>query len=196
MNSLIILIISLKLTICSKLIKIPLILQFTKVNYNLYSYYNASHFLNDNYKKEITLEINIGTPSQKIKAYINPDSYCFQFKISKINSSYNYYPHKSTSFNTDKIQSLKNKYIISNDAFIFNKNETYILPFVSLEELNISSNMNISLIAEIGLNNPATYMGHNLHTCNSFISGLKNMKAINTRIFSIKYYNKYSLILF
>ena len=194
MNSILI-IFFLKIYICSKIISFPLKLKFQKYNYLAYSSYNSTNFLNDNYKKELIVEMNIGTPAKKINVFLNPDSYCFEFKSSSLNSSTNYYPHKSTSFNIDKIQSFLNnnvpRYISSNDIFNFSKNETFKLSFVTLEKLNISTNKNISLIPEIGLNNLRTFMGYNFFSCNNFINGLKNIKAIKNRIFSIKYNNKY-----
>ena len=155
MNSILIIFFSLKIYICSKIISFPLKLKFQKYNYLAYSSYNSTNFLNDNYKKELIVEMNIGTPAKKINVFLNPDSYCFEFKSSSLNSSKNYYPHKSTSFNIDKIQSFLNnnvpRYISSNDIFNFSKNETFKLSFVTLEKLNISTNKNISLIPEIGL---------------------------------------------
>ena len=130
----------------------------------LYSSYNSSHFINEYYKKELILEMNIGTPSQKINANINPDSFCFEFKHSKINSTNTYYPYKSKTFQKNKnqnTQSTTSKYISSNDIFNFSSNETYSLSFVLLEKLNINSNTNISLFPVLGFNNPATYFGHN-----------------------------------
>ena len=82
-------------------------------------------------------------------AYINPDSFCFEFKHSKINSTNTYYPYKSKTFQKNKnqnTQSTTSKYISSNDIFNFSSNETYSLSFVLLEKLNINSNTNINIL--------------------------------------------------
>ena len=71
---------------------------------NISKFYNSTDFYNDYFNRSILLEMNIGTPAKKINVFLNPDSYCFEFKSSSLNSSTNYYPHKSTSFNIDKIQ--------------------------------------------------------------------------------------------
>ncbi len=194
MNEIILFLILIKLFICSKILAFPLKLKFPSYNYMQYSTYNSFNILKDNYKKELIIEMNIGTPPQKIDIYVNPTSYCFEFKKSKSNSASNYYPHQSSTFNIIK-QSINplafTQVINSTDLFIFNKNESYLLSFVSLENLNISYNKNISLIGEIGLNNPMTYLHYNLYSCNSLIYDLKNIKAINKKIFSFKFDNKY-----
>ena len=194
MKNIFFLLILFKINISLKILSFPLKLQFTKYSYLLYSSYNATDYINENFKKELTFEMKIGTPSQKIDIYINPESSCFELKQSKPNSTNNYYPHKSSSFNINKIPNSENNYrrlITSNDIFNLSQNESYTISFVSLEKLNISNNMNISLSPELGINNPALYLGHNLDSCMSFIYDLKNMKAIDKRIISFKYDNKY-----
>ena len=87
--------------ICSKIISIPFNFKYLKSSY--YSY-NSSDYLNEHYKKELLLQMNMGIPTQKVNTYLNPDSSCFQLIISEINSTNNYNPGKSTSFNINKIE--------------------------------------------------------------------------------------------
>ena len=134
----------------SKIIIFPLKIQFPKCNYMSYGSYNSSDFIKENYKKNLRIEMTIGSPPQKIEAYVNPTSYCFEFKSSKLNSTSNYYPHESTTFKINQQQTTKNtfvQFIQSSDLFTFNKNESYTLSFVSLQKLNINLDNNISLIA-------------------------------------------------
>ena len=173
----------------SKIISIPFQFQSIKRNYLSFS---SSDFIDEFYKKVLILELNIGTPSQKINAYLNPSSYCIEMKLSELSTT-NYYPHKSTSFNIDKSQTEQNnlfKLIVSNDIFNFNKNESYKFSFVVSEKLNISTNQDISLIPEIGINNPIFYY-ELFYQCNNFIYGLKEMKAIDKKMFSIKLNDKF-----
>ena len=195
MNKIILFLILIKVNTCSKILTFPFKLKFPKYNYMEYGSYTAFNFLKDNYKKDLIIEMNIGTPSQRIDIYVNSYSYCFEFKQSNSNSSSNYHPHQSSTFKINKNQQTNpfayNKLIHSTDLFTFNKNESYNLSFVSLEKLNISSNKNISFIGEIGLNNQMTYLLYNYYSCNSLINDLKSIKAIDNKIFSFKFENKY-----
>ena len=142
MNSFILLILFF-IEINSKIISFPFKYNSTKNNYN-YNSYNSSNFLNDYYKKELLIQMNIGTPSQKINAYLNPNSYCFEFKPSKSN----YYPYKSSSFiiNKEETSSIYSfNYITSSDIFNLNinQNESYKLSFITPKKLNISTNKKI-----------------------------------------------------
>ena len=174
----------------SKIISFPFKYSSTKNNNN-YNFYNSSHFLNDYFIKELLIQMDIGTPSQKINAYLNSKSYCFKFKQSESN----YYPFKSSSFSIDKddsssIYSLN--YITLSDKFNFdiNQDESYKLSFQTAEKLNKSKNNDISLIPEIGINNPLMYISY-AFTCNNFLNDLRNMKIINHRIYSIVCTNNY-----
>ena len=178
----------LKISICSKIISIPFKFASTKSNYFKY---NSSDFFNEYYTKVLLLQMNIGTSPQKVNAYLNPNSYCFEFKSSENN----YFPYNSSSFNTNqnKITNPQKgafNYITSNDIITFNTNESYKMSFVTMEELDIGGNKNISLIPEIGINNPAVYYGY-FYLCNNFIDDLKKMKAIDNKIFSVKYNNRF-----
>ena len=194
MNLIILFFILIKTTFFSKIITFPLKIQFPKCNYMSYGSYNSSDFIKENYKKNLRIEMTIGSPPQKIEAYVNPISYCFEFKSSKSNSTSNYYPHESNTFKINQQQTTPNtfvQFIQSSDLFTFNKNESYTLSFVSLQKLNINLDNNISLIAEIGLNNPVTYLHNVLYSCNSLIYDLKSIKAIDKKIFSFYFVNKY-----
>ena len=156
----------------SKIISFPFKYNSTKNNYKSNSY-NSSNFLNEYYIKELLIQMNIGSPFQKINAYLSPETYCFEFKKSESN----YYPYKSSSFSLNKDESTpinSFNYITSSDIFNFNnnENESYKLTFRSSGKLNISSNKDISLIPEIGINNPLMYIG-SLISCNNFIDDLK-----------------------
>ena len=72
MKNIFFLLILFKINISLKIISFPLKLQFTKYSYLLYSSYNATNYINENFKKDLTFEMNIGTPSQKIDVYIIP----------------------------------------------------------------------------------------------------------------------------
>ena len=174
----------------SKIISFPFKYNSTKNNYKS-NFYNSSNFLNDYYIKELLIQMNIGSPFQKINAYLNPETYCFEFKKSESN----YYPYKSSSFSLNKDESTpinSFNYITSSDIFNFNnnKNESYKISFRSSGKLNISSNKDISLIPEIGINNPLMYIG-SLISYNNFIDDLKKLKIINYRIYSIVCNNNY-----
>ena len=140
MNFFIILLILLRITLCSKILSIPF--KFKSIKSNYYTY-NSSTFFNEYYNKELILEINIGTPFQKINAVLNPNSYCLILTASEPN----YYPHKSSSFKVNPNNNPKNSYYIfteSSDVFNFNTNESYKLFFSTSDKLNISTNKNIS----------------------------------------------------
>ena len=186
MNSFIILLILLKITSCSKILSIPF--KFKSIKSNYYTY-NSSTFFNEYYNKELILEINIGTPFQKINAVLNPNSYCLILTASEPN----YYPHKSSSFKVNPNNNPKNSYYIfteSSDVFNFNTNESYKLFFSTSDKLNISTNKNISLTPEIGINNPLAYYGY-FYKCNNLIEDLQKKKTIQKKMFSVKMNDKW-----
>ena len=51
------------------------------------------------------------------------------------------------------------KIIDSDDVYNLNPNESYKLSFVTSETLNITNNEEISLIPDIGINNPMAWYG-------------------------------------
>ena len=145
MNSfLILLLISLQICLTSsKILSIPF--KFKQTHRNSYSY-NSLDFLNEYYKKELLLEINIGTPPQKVNAHLNPNAYCIELKSPESISANNYYPYKSASFKINEIQNPQNnnfKYFNSRDIININQNESARLSFISSSKLNISTNKNI-----------------------------------------------------
>ena len=87
----------------SKIISIPFKFKETKSSYYIY---NSTDFLNENFKKDLVLQMKIGTPFQKIDTYLNQDSSCFQFISSETNSDNDYCPYKSNSFNINQIEIL------------------------------------------------------------------------------------------
>ena len=188
---LILLLISLPILLtCSKILSIPF--KFKKTQRNNYSY-NSLYFLNEYYKKELLLEINIGTPPQKVNAYLNQNAYCTELKSPESISENNYYPHKSTSFKVYEIQNTQNnpfKLINSRDVLNINHNESVKLSLVSAEKLNISTNTNISLIPEIGINNQLIYFGY-FYICNNLFYDLRNTNSIDKTIFSVKCNDKF-----
>ena len=171
---------------CSKIISIPFKFKTKSRNYNSY---DSSDFLNEYYKKDLLLNMDIGTPPQKILASLNTNSYCFEFKPTKSNSSNIFYPYKSTTFKIDKIENTQNKlikYITSNDIFNFHTKERYKLSFIISGNLNESTAINSSLIPDIGINNPVPFYGI-FYLCKNLITDLKDLKEIDKKIFSIKY---------
>ena len=101
--------------ICSKIISIPFNFKFLKSSY--YSY-NSTDFLNEHYKKELLLQMNIGTPTQKVITYLNQDSSCFQLILSEMNTTNDYNPGKSTTFNINKIQNVSPNLNSVNDIIL------------------------------------------------------------------------------
>ena len=89
------------IAVCSKIITIPFKIEFKKSSY---IGYNSFSFLNENYKKDLIIELNIGTPPQKVTTYLNQSSCCFQLitlnKINKTSESNNnfFIPGKSSTF--------------------------------------------------------------------------------------------------
>jgi len=173
--------------ICSKIISIPFNFKFLKSSY--YSY-NSTDFLNEHYKKELLLQMNIGTPTQKVITYLNQDSSCFQLILSELNITNDYNPGKSKTFNINKIQNVSPNLNSVNDIINFNPNETHKMNLVFNKDLNINM-YDKSFIPEIGLNIPLIYSGNNIYSCPNFIYDLRKMKAIDKAIFSIKYNNKF-----
>ena len=181
-----ILLISLKIIICSEIISIPFRLEFKKSSY--YNY-NASHFLNEYYTKELFLEFRMGTPFQKVTSYINPSSSCFQFKPYKAEAIYYYYfASQSSSLKINKNSNILSNLYLAEDTFNFLEKKNYTISFEFLEQLNISLDKNTSLIGNIGIKPPVPF----LNACPNLFDNLKNIDAIDKKMFSIKYNDKYS----
>ena len=181
-----ILLISLKIIICSEIISIPFRLEFKKSSY--YNY-NASHFLNEYYTKELFLEFRMGTPFQKVTSYINPSSSCFQFKPYKAEAiNYYYFASQSSSLKINKNSNILSNLYLAEDTFNFLEKKNYTISFEFLEQLNISLDKNTSLIGNIGIKPPVPF----LNACPNLFDILKNIDAIDKKMFSIKYNDKYS----
>ena len=168
----------------ANIISIPIEFNFLKYN----PYYNSTNFIYDYFIRDITLKLNIGTPSQKVNARLDKDSPCFIFK--KENSNENdvtndksYSPNISTSLKTN-IES-SNSFVFE-DLFHFEKmNESVKLSF-SLD--NQSMTMNESYTPVIGLNFEPLFKGN---ICPNLIFDLKKNKNIGKLVWSVIYYNKY-----
>ena len=169
-----------------QIISIPF--KFDILNHHYYNYYNSTYYLEDYFKKEIFLDLSIGTPPQEINAKLNPDSECLLFKMNQSNSYYikKYIPNNSSSFSEKEGLIIYKPYVYSQDIFHFPQiNKNYSL-YIFVENYTISKND--SYIPELGINIPINPTGH---TCPNFIFDLKNAKIINKVIWSLKYNNKY-----
>ena len=184
MKSYIILLIFLKIIICSKIITIPFRFEFKKSSY--YSY-NSTNFLNEYYRNNFLLELTVGSPPQKINALINQYSSCFQFKSTKSSVTKNYSPNNSTSLKIKETPNLLSKLFSAFDIFNFGQNQTHKISFEFSESLSMSLNKDNLLIPIIGLKPTLPH----LNLCPNLFDDLKNIKAIDKKIFNIKYDNKF-----
>ena len=173
------------ITTCSKIITIPFKLEFKKSSY---VGYNSYSFLNENYKKNVFLELNIGTPSQKVTTFLNQSSSCFQLtpheKIS--NSDYNFFnQEKSSTFEINPNKNLLSNLYSASELFNFSLNQHYKLN-IELGE-GINKRINSTLISGLGVKPPTPF----LNACPNLFDNLKNIDAIDKKILSIKYNNKF-----
>ena len=169
-----------------QIISIPF--KFDILSHHNYNNYNSTYFIEDYFKREIILDLFIGTPPQKINAKLNPDSECFLFKINQSNSSdiKKYVPNNSSSFSEKDGLIIYNPYKYARDIFHFPQiNKNYSL-FIFVE--NYTNTKNDSYIPVIGINIPLITFGN---ICPNFLLDLKNGNIINKIILSIKYNNKY-----
>ena len=178
----------LKLYISSKIITFPF--KFQTIQSNSYSY-NSSTFLNENLKKNLIIELNIGTPPKKINAELTSESACFKFPLSYQNIPQNYYPNESSTFGLKQKVNSFPYYEDAYDLFSFgnNNDETYNISF-AIEQSNKIFLSNKSFTPSIGLNMP-TLIGSYMFKCSCFLFDLYNKKAIDKKIFSVKFNNKY-----
>ena len=169
-----------------QIISIPF--KFDMLSHHNYNIYNSTYFLIDNIKKDIVIDLNIGTPPQKVNGKLDPNSECFLFKINnQSNSNYlkNYFPSNSSSFSKKNGLIIYKPYVYSMDIFHFPQiNNNYSL-FIFVENYTISKNF--SYIPVLGVNIPKNTFGN----CPNFIFDLKNGKIINKVIWSLKYNNKF-----
>ena len=185
MKSFIKLIFLLKAYICSKIISIPF--NYKSISSSYY-HYNSNNFLNEYFNKNLILELNIGTPPKKVNSLISAESSCFTFKLSNKKSNTEYYPINSQTFQDNKTPYLENACDLFN--FNKNKNETYTISFL-LKYLSQAISKNYSYIPEIGLLTPIQYSDNYVISCPNFVYDLKSLKAIDNKIFTIKYNNKF-----
>ena len=188
-SSYILILLLINITICSKIITIPFKLEYKKSSY---VGYNSFSFLNENYKKNLILELNIGTPSQKVTSFLNQSSCCFQLtSLNKINkttdSPHNFFnPGKSTSFEMNPKKNILTDLYSAHDMFNFGLNQIYKLNFELAEGINKESNS--SIISLIGVK-PVTPF---LNLCPNLFDNLKNRDIIDKKVFSIRYDSKYN----
>ena len=146
-----------------QIISIPF--KFDISGHHNYNNYNSTYFLEDYFKKDIIIDLNIGTPPQKVNAKLNPDSECFLFKINQSNSNYlkKYFPNNSSSFSEKDGLIIYNPYVYSMDIFHFPQiNKNYSL-YIFVENYTIYENY--SYIPILGINipiNPSTNICPNL----------------------------------
>ena len=159
--------------------------------------YSPQDFLNDFFLNNLSVDISLGTPFQKITSFLNQESSCFKFTEKmkkKIETKINkriiaYKPKKSLTFLLKK----NSKLITAEDLFLF-QNE---------KNKNISNNIHIpfnldidfgeideetEFISEIGLNSKFEL---NDNDCPNFLKQLKQGKIINENIFTLMYKNSY-----
>ena len=162
--------------------------KFDILSHHNYNNYNSTYFLEDYFQKDIIIDLNIGTPSQKVNAKLNPDSECFLFKKNQSNSNYlqKYFPNNSSSFSEKEGLIIYNPYVYSMDIFHFPQiNKNYSL-YIFVENYTIYENDSYTPV--LGINIPTNPSGH---VCPNLIFDLKNGKIINKVIWSLKYNNKY-----
>ena len=178
----------LKVYLCSKILTFPFKYEIPIGNS---IFYNSSTFLKENLKKDLIIELNIGSPPKKISSILKSDSGCFQFLLSDQNTLNNYFPNESSTFK------LKNKdnsfpyYEDAEDVFYFgnNNNESHKISFI-IEQSNKIFMNNKSFTPEIGLNIPMILPGF-IFRCPCLLYELYNKNIIRKRIFSVKFNNKY-----
>ena len=159
-----------------------------------YISYHTSKFLEEYYKNNLILELNIGTPFSKIDCLLNTYSSCFIFNNKNLKdkpfiNDY-YYPNKSSSYKLIKEDNI-NELIKVKDLFNFNESKNVELNFL-LKKNNITSIksdlINYKYLPEIGLNFPLFKLNNdNSNSCSNLIYDLKKKEIISENIFSIKY---------
>ena len=158
--------------------------------------YSSSKFINEFFANYINIDLNLGTPTQKINSFLNPENICFQFidknKWKNINYKINAYtPKKSLTFLLNK----NNKALRAEDIFLFDNdnndnNKTYNKAHIAFNletdfgEINEES----EFINELGLNSKFNLDKKN--DCPNFIKELKKNKIINEEIYSLIYKTK------
>lgn len=156
--------------------------------------YSSYNYLNDFFLNNLSIELLMGNPPQKVNAFLNQDNSCFTFidynkNYKNIETKNNqikaFSPKKSLTFLLKK----KIKTIFGEDLFSFkndnNKNITneIHMPFhidTDSEEIKEET----KFINYLGLN--SQYLVDNIE-CPNFMKELKNNKLIKEEIYSIIY---------
>ena len=165
--------------------------------YDAPSNYSAYNFIDDYFLNNLSVDLNIGTPTQKISSFLNQESSCFKFVdkvkfnnmknniINKNKDNNNYLPKKSLTFLLNK----NNKAIIAEDYFLFKRESNN----------NFSSGVNIPFIidtnfgeiyeeselaSELGLNSLIN-IDNNANP--NLLRELKKKKLIQDEIYSFIY---------
>jgi len=142
------------LSFCLSIISIPFNLDILSI----YQSYNSINFYKNYCYRDIFLELNIGTPTKKIKSTINLDSSCFYFSKDDSNNN-NYHPVNSSSFNLNDKSTEFNKLRNANDIIYFQDiKKSQKLSFL-LEDNTVEKIMNSNFIPKIGLKYPFSNSG-------------------------------------
>ena len=176
------------LPLCLPIISIP----FKLDNLSIYKFDNSTNFYNTFFKRDIYLELNIGTPTKKTRATMNLASSCFYFSKDDSNIN-NYYPINSSSFILNGISKTFNNLSNANDIIYFQDiNKSQRLSFLLMDK-TVEEIKNSNYIPKIGLSYPYTYIGRIFYyPCPSFLYELKLEKVINKMIWTIKFNSKYN----
>ena len=152
--------------------------------------YSSANFINDFFTNSISIRLKVGTPSQKIDSFLNPENTCFQFIEKKKWTNQNikvkkYTPRESLTFLLNK----NNKAIRAEDLFLFekeniNKTKSEIQMHFNLDTQFGEINEKTKFINEIGLN---YQINSDNKECPNFIKELKKSKFINEEIYSFVY---------
>ena len=163
-----------------KIIVIPFTIR--KINYD--SKYNSTNFLNDNIFNNILLDLNIGTPSQKVQSKIDHNSNCFLMETYQEEESSHfsnlYFPILSTS-----IKHFVNKYFY--ESFNFEGHNESSIEFSIKDYKDGFNYSNYSFTPVLGTNIPQ-YKG----SCPNFFLDVKKQGLIKKLIWTFEYTDKIS----
>ena len=163
-----------------KIIVIPFTIR--KINYD--SKYNSTNFLNDNIFNNILLDLNIGTPSQKVQSKIDHNSNCFLMETYQEEESSHfsnlYFPILSTS-----IKHFVNKYFY--ESFNFEGHNESSIEFSIKDYKDGFNYSNYSFIPVLGTNIPQYK-----DSCPNFFLDVKKQGLIKKLIWTFEYTDKIS----
>ena len=165
------------LTAENKLVIIPFTLKQIKYN----SRYNSTFFLNDLLFNDIIIDVNIGTPLQKVPSKIDFNSKCFLMKTQDPDEVYDtnlYSPKLSTTF----IKRSSKSFI---DNITFESNEgSNTIEFSIVDNGPKFNYSNYDYIPVLGLDIPQFDSN-----CPNFFINLKKKELINKYIWTIEFIN-------